>query len=387
MADYTYRIFAAAGNTAPNFTTLNAAVADFKAADRTGSGTNGRVAASSTVFFKIDGFLTLAAAQISGIDTTTNSNAAIVLDSYSNAWNATARALGYTTSLDGILLGSGGSVNLDLGDSAARQAHLTCRNLVLSASVASGGAVRAWGLGDGSSNVLLDRCFIRNNDPSAAKGIELDAGDMRNCVLYLPNATTTNVIFSTGRTGGNKIDQSTIIALGGANFLVENNNDPNPIFRNCYIGGVFGNGYTSGGSFTSASTGNAVSTATTWTGPTGTINSVALSTANFLNVTNGSEDFRVQSGSVLKTTGATRLASPGDVDVFGTARGTPATIGAFEVAAAAGHFFRSNPGGNLSGLGSSGPFFQNPLQRVADVWKRRNGIFVPINYFNREALA
>jgi hypothetical protein len=49
--------------------------------------------------------------------------------------------------------------------------------------------------------------------------------------------------------------------------------------------------------------------------------------------------------------------------------------------------FRTNPGGNLSGLGSGGPFFQNPLQRVADVWKRRNGIFVPLNYFNREALA
>jgi hypothetical protein len=52
-----------------------------------------------------------------------------------------------------------------------------------------------------------------------------------------------------------------------------------------------------------------------------------------------------------------------------------------------GKLFRTNPSGNLSGLGSSGPFFQNPLQRVADVWKRRNGIFVPLNYFNREALA
>lgn len=41
--------------------------------------------------------------------------------------------------------------------------------------------------------------------------------------------------------------------------------------------------------------------------------------------------------------------------------------------------FRNNPSGMLAGVGSSGPFFQNPLQRAADYVKRR-GIFVPRNF-------
>ena len=45
-----------------------------------------------------------------------------------------------------------------------------------------------------------------------------------------------------------------------------------------------------------------------------------------------------------------------------------------------GSLFRTNPGGQLSGLGSGGKFFQNPLQRTADAWQRIRGIFVSRSY-------
>lgn len=42
--------------------------------------------------------------------------------------------------------------------------------------------------------------------------------------------------------------------------------------------------------------------------------------------------------------------------------------------------FLNSLGGQLSGLGSGGKFFQNPLQRTADAWQRIRGIFVPRSY-------
>jgi hypothetical protein len=55
-----------------------------------------------------------------------------------------------------------------------------------------------------------------------------------------------------------------------------------------------------------------------------------------------------------------------------------AVIATFKVAGTGGgRFFRNNPGGQLSGLGSSGPLFQNPLQRA---FVKRRGVFIPLSF-------
>jgi hypothetical protein len=81
-------------------------------------------------------------------------------------------------------------------------------------------------------------------------------------------------------------------------------------------------------------------------------------------------------------------------EVGNAANPLEAMLAALEIRAAAGStppLFRNNPGGHLSGLGSGGPFFQNPLQRcresVGSGWKRLNGLLVPDHITSRRRLA
>lgn len=332
MADYTYRISASGTATGADagFTTVNAAVADFVGNDRMGAGANGRVAASSTLYFKIDGFLSLGAADVYGIDTTTNSNAAAVVEAWSNPWNATPRSIGYTTSFDGVDMGTG--AQFVAGFFSSRQAKLTVRNLVIRNNLATYGAIYAAGPSDGSSHVQVINCLLVNAASTNPRVVDADGCDLIQCWLYAPNGTTNQFIQNTGRVVAGRMDHCTCIALAGSSTFVNNQNDPLPLIKNSYVGGC--TTFSSASNFSSSCVGNATDQAS-WTGPTGTLTSVALSTTNFENVTNGTEDFRVKSGSVLKTTGATRLASV-LTDIFGTSRADPATIGAFEYSAGGG---------------------------------------------------
>ena len=355
MADYIYRISATGIATGANagFVDVNSAVADFKANNRMAAGV-GIVAASSTLYFRIDGFLALSAADIYGIDTTTNAGAAVIVDAWANPWNVTDHALGYTAAFDGLNLGT--SAALNIGQLATRAYNHTVRNLMLTNALSTYGVIQAYGATTGTNPVQINNCFLRNTAATTPVGVLLDAAALTNCVLYLPNATTIGAIANYGRINANTVDDCTIIVLAGTSTLVNDQNDPNPVFRNTYIGGC--TVPTSYGSLSSLCVGNATD-ATTLSGTTGTLTSVALSTANFLNITNGTEDFRAQSASVLKTTGAARLASV-LTDVFGRSRYATTTIGAYEViSGGGGRFFRVNPA--LAGLGNSGPFFSNPL--------------------------
>lgn len=331
MADYVYRISASGTATGANagFTTIAAAITDFKTTDRMGAGA-GVVAASSTLYFKIDGFLSLTSCDLYGFNVSA-SGAAIVVEGWLGPFNAIVRALGYTTGFDGIDFGP--SAQMNAGLNANRQAKLTVRNLVITSSAGALGTVEAFGPTDGSSNVQLVGCVIRNSHSGSAVGVKIDATDLINCTVITPNGSGATMLVNYGRTGGNNIDQCTMVALGGtpATWFVYNQNDPPPKVRNTYVGNVTGL-LGGGGTWPGGSTGNATSLASGWV--SGTLYSVALDTTNFTNVTSGSEDLRVKSASVLATTGATRLASV-LADVFGTSRADPATIGAYEYAAPA----------------------------------------------------
>jgi hypothetical protein len=325
MANYSYRIYTGASNTAPNFTTVNAAVADAIANDRTSSGVNGRIAASSTLYIAIDGFLSLADVTINGIDTTTNSGASIVVQPYSNAWNAAVGRIGYQTSFDGLDMG--GAATAFFGTSAGRQANLYVRDLVIRTASAANPIAALYGPTTGAISNYLERCFcVHEGSGGNTKGVALDAGGMIQCVVFSPG-NGINLIENIGRSTANPVDQCTMIGLGTLSQLCSNLNDPLPLIRNSYIGASFTN-FTNSGTWSSSCVGNATDRSS-WTGPTGTLTSVALSTTNFENVTSGTEDFRAKAASTLATTGATRLSGV-TTDIFGASRQTPTTIGAFE---------------------------------------------------------
>lgn len=333
MADYTYRIYSGASNTAPNFTTINGAVADFKASDRTSSGTNGRIAANSTLYIKLDGFLSSGGDEISGIDTTTNSNAAIIVEAYSNAWNATARAIGYTTAYDGLDTGASGSFNIGAGGTPI--ANVTVRNLVLRNANNSGYApIECYGTA-ASVSVNVQNCFIHSAATTAGKVALLWRANMRNCVLYAPSmAATTQFCSVVGPSSGTAlIEHCDFIMPAGSSTAFVNDGDPLPLVKNSYFAGF--TTFASSGTWSTSCVGNATDQGSGPANWTSTLTSVALSTTNFNNVTSGTEDFRVKSGSVLKTTGATRLTGV-TTDIFSVSRADPTTIGAYEYVSSTG---------------------------------------------------
>jgi hypothetical protein len=329
MADYVYRISVSGTATGADagFTTVNAAVADAVANDRTGSGVAGRVAANSTIFFRIDGFLSLADVTINGIDTTTNSNAAIVVEDWSNPWNAsTSTRLGYVTSFDGIDMG--GSATANFGTGGSRQANITVRDLVIRTGVGGGFVTIHFGPSTGAISNYIERCVLAHTGTgNNSRGVQLDAAGIRNCLVLL-TGNGWDLVENIGRASANPIDQCTFIGLGTIDRFCNNQNDPLPLVRNTYIGASFTN-FSNSGTWSSSCVGNATDRSA-WTGPTGTLFSVALSTTNFENVTSSTEDFRVKAASVLATTGATRLSGI-TTDAYNTARQDPTTIGAHEI--------------------------------------------------------
>lgn len=337
MANYTYHISSGASNVAPNFTTLNAALADFAANDRTSSGTLKRVAASSTLTFLFSGMLTLAESDITStnvIDATTNAGAAVVFDAESNPFNALGNAgspLGHGngsfSSFDGINYGGFDRLVITSGG------NFTIRNLVLQGSNNSGYAMLSITGTSGTQTATVRNCFFYNTSTGTCSAIEIRFTNVYNCIFYMAGtaATATSGIAVIGDAGSPcVIEQCTVINTNAVGNAIFNENDPLPIVKNNYFGGfALLTNYEIGG-WPSGCAGNFTSNATG--GDSSITHSVALSTstgAYFTNITPGSEDLTIGSSSVLKTAG-TKLASPADIDIYGRNRGSPTSIGAFD---------------------------------------------------------
>ena len=324
MADYTYYIYDAASNTAPNFTTWAGARNDFAANNRMGAGTG--VYGSGVLYFKKRGhsssagnFNLVAAAGISK-----GSGGSIVIEADTNPWNAsTATALAFSSSYDGCTFANDEGIATDLD-------AVTIRNLVLAFNITSGGGGTGISVthGVGGMTTVIESCALKQTANTNCSVVHPQAATtIRNCLLK-QNSTDSNactVDLYLRHSVHPTVEQCTLISAGGSTNGVRDTTGSGASltnFKNTYSGGAT-NPY--GG----LSAGSAVGCASSSTDApgTGNINSVAYSTTNFTSVT-GDGDFKVTSGSVLKTTGATRLASA-LTDAYGQSRSTTTTIGAY----------------------------------------------------------
>ena len=319
MADFIYTI-KVGGVTHPEYSTLAAAVSDFKAQNRMGAGIS-IVAANSTLYFRFQGFLTgLIGPNLAGIDTTA-ANAFVVIEGSTGKWNAsTANALGNSTGFDGFSLSGGETV-------FAGSNNTTIQDIIIAGSTNP----VAFQQGGTGWVQLATRCILVATGGSTAVGASLQGtSKLQNSLVILTGASaaSTKALDIYGRYGAQpSVENCTLVALGtGTGSIVFgdiNGSGGSPLVKNTYMGG-----FASWGALPilAGSTGNSgPDTSTPGTSP---LNSIALSTANFLSVT-GNGDLRPVASSALKTTGAARLASVLN-DAYNQARGTTATIGAAE---------------------------------------------------------
>jgi hypothetical protein len=180
-----------------------------------------------------------------------------------------------------------------------------------------------------SSDVRLDRLLIRNagqGGVATSGNVSVGSGKvtLRNCVLY---GGQSNGLYSLFTTNAPTVNADNCTFAGNASHGANRNNGTVTL-RNCYAGANVTDDYTG----TITRTTCAHSTATVFAGSTA---SVAHSTATFVSVTGGSEDYHLVTGSALVDAG-TDLSGDFTVDVDGATRSAPWDIGADEFAGAAG---------------------------------------------------
>lgn len=331
MADYTYRIHAAGTNSGFSWTSLQDAWDNFKNNNIAGGGT-GVLPAASNLYFQIDGYLDFSnvTMTLQGITCSNNTTSLIYVESYSNAWNSAAREIRKYTSYDGFQC-NGGYVNL----SGATQGNVTFRNFVINGGASSTATMHINAVSSSQPCTIDGVLVVLSHGRTGMTGI--NAGydvTVKNTVVLVYG---TDPVTPTGIFGGNStvyVDNCTVICLDSISGSVgiQGHGGAGLRVRNTYVGG-FATDYT--GTFAaSGHVGNASSGTATPENNTG-LESIALSTTNFENVTTSTEDLRVKSTSALATTGAARLATV-LTDVFGVSRQDPTTVGAFEALAGGG---------------------------------------------------
>ena len=328
MADFIYTIKASPG-AHPEYATVGAALADFLANDRMGAGV-GVVAASSTLYLRVEGFLSaLAGFTFSASINTSASGAAVVLESISNSWaGAPVNVMEYGTGFDGLSFNSFEQI-LVLAN------KVTIRSLVIEGGFSGNFGVVETQQGSAAMTQTIERCIIKQRaDQPFASCIRAQANTIvRNCLL-VSGVTTANTAramdcylrHSTSPT----VEHCTIIGgassgTGGAGISDNDGTGAQPTVKNTYVGG-FATNY-GGLTYNAGSAGNA-SSSTDAPGSSPN-NSVAQSATNFVSVS-GAGDYRPTTSMPR----AVRLASA-LTDAYGTSRADPASIGAGEFAAAA----------------------------------------------------
>jgi hypothetical protein len=195
-------------------------------------------------------------------------------------------------------------------------AYTRCIGLQIYNTNASGAA----SISVAGGNSILDSILARGG----ARGIRIESG-----------ASGTNIIVNT-------------ISYGASTAAIRTYAGTNYIYNCVAIGGTYGmfcdsldyvrNGYAYGstGAYYKAPT--TTSASNDATGTLG-LRSIAYNTTQFANVTAGSEDFSLPSGSGLIGVGTDLRADatwPFDYDIMGTTRGATWDVGAFEYVAPAG---------------------------------------------------
>jgi hypothetical protein len=175
----------------------------------------------------------------------------------------------------------------------------------------------------------LTNCLIRGTDSSAqlTRGLSsIDGVNLINCVFY---AIGSNVGSSCIKNhGDSKYYNCTFIQSSG--IIAVDITDGTCVAKNCYAGGATFKCYNVEAAGSLAMTTCASSDTT----GSGGLTNIAVNTTNFTNVTPGSEDWHIPSGSALKDTGTDTSgdAAPFNftTDIEGGTRGPSWDIGADE---------------------------------------------------------
>lgn len=183
-----------------------------------------------------------------------------------------------------------------------------------------------------SSDVRVDTCLFRKGcSRNASHQIACGAGKttIRNSVVYgsLGSTASDGINCTFGANAATVIcDNVTVASAGRYGF---NRVSGTMTLQNCYTGGNGTDAYNG----TITRTTCAHSSASVFTGSTA---SIAHSTANFTNVTAGSEDYHLVSGaSATLKTGGTDLSGTFTTDIDGETRSAPYSIGADQIVSAA----------------------------------------------------
>lgn len=259
---------------------------------------------------------------------------------HAGAWDAAKYHLSLTT------VGSPGGAITNSED-YTRLEYLQVRN-----TIGSPGAFDC-GVYDTANGILVDGCILRGGYTGAKMGSN---GDLRNTIAY--GCSHSGAFINANATTIAKAQNCTLI---GGEIGLETSADTNyPLAKNVYGHGSTGGFYGQGtlGAFVNKT--NCMSSDTTATinngGATNCTNSVGHNTTNFTNVTGGSEDYRLPSGSALIDAGVD-LSGTFTNDLDGTTRSGTFDVGADEFAGGGGSFGDGSGSSSLtfaaSGTGAS----------------------------------
>lgn len=176
-----------------------------------------------------------------------------------------------------------------------------------------------------TSDVRIDRCLLNGNGATLSVGaFNLGTGtiSVRNCVAYTNGGRAVNAMSS----GGSHAVHFENCTLIGSTYGIDRQGGT-VTATNCYVHGGT-EAYNGAPTLTTC----AHSSATSFSGSTA---SVAYSTANFTNVTGGSEDLHLVTGSALIDAG-TDLSGSFTTDIDGATRSGTWDIGADEFAGGGG---------------------------------------------------
>jgi len=178
----------------------------------------------------------------------------------------------------------------------------------------------------GAGDVRIESCLVPQANGANGHGILVTGGAVlvRNCVVYGCQVIGIGQLTSVAAPALTL--QNCTVAKCDTGVYV---GDSTLIATNVYTGGNTTNDYANAGTLTCTTCMH--SSSATVTGSTG---NVAHSTANFTNVTAGSEDYHLVTGSALIGQG-TDLSGSFTVDIDGQTRAAPWDIGADEVLTAA----------------------------------------------------
>lgn len=182
-------------------------------------------------------------------------------------------------------------------------------------------------------NCLVNACLGRDGFNS----FDIGAGgnEIRNSIGY--GGTNTGCKLTGAASGASFAYNGTFI--GGTYGMSVDSTVNYAVAKNVYVHGTtFGFGPSAGGIVTKVNCTSSDTTATNNSGGGGATNctdSIAHSTANFTNVTAGSEDYHIPTGSALKDDGVD-LSGQFTIDIDGDTRGATWDVGADEFVAAVG---------------------------------------------------